>query len=172
MNLNETYYQTLEQGLEALGQISDPYSKAMAAAALATAITGYNCEETQSVEAEPKSVGTEAQAAPKRSRKKAEPAVVEPETSTAVVAEEHAADSVTEPVAEPQASAEDATQAWTEADYKKYESQLALINGALAEHGEENMNAWVADFSNGYLNSIQDITPANIEAFYTYLTAN
>ena len=172
MNLNETYYQTLEQGLEALGQISDPYSKAMAAAALATAITSYNCEETQSVGAEPQSAGTESQAAPKRSRKKAEPAAVEPEVPAVVVAapvEEPTPESVT---AESQPVTEDAALPWTEADYKTFETQLALINGALAEHGEENMNAWVADFSSGVLSSIQDITPANIEAFYTYLTAN
>ena len=168
MSLTDLYQRVLMSGVDALAEISDPYSKAMAAAALATAMnsSSSNFEEETAEPAVPAKRTRKS-----KEEKQADATVVCAETEVAAETPQESTEETVDPVvADTAANEQEQSSGFDEESSKKYEVQLALINAAIEEHGIENMETWISSFSDGVLTSINDINPQNIDAFYTFLT--
>ena len=149
--LTEFFLSSVQIAHESLECITDPYSRASAAARLAAAIAATG------VVREPDAATVVAsEPAAKRSRKKSEEA--KPETAE---------------VAAPGPAAFDPNHLpdqWTDEALVYFAAELKAIEDAAKEYPEGIVHEWTKAFSNGVLENYADITPQNFQAFYAFLT--
>jgi hypothetical protein len=152
--LSNLYVRAISIGMEALAEITDPYSKAVAAAKIAGSIAMTNI-----IKVDESSAPVEETA--KKTRKKTAEAPIEP-VAVAEVVEEAA------PALEATPSVE-ATE-WDDESAALFATELDFINQTVEAHGLATVNEWLGVFSSELLTSCEtDITPQNVRAFYLFL---
>lgn len=178
-NLSKTFGELVKQGFEALGTISDPYQKALAAAELAKAVaqTGLVGLADEATPATPEEAAEIKEAIKKddatATKKKAPAPKADKKAAPAPKKEEPKEEPVEEPVEEPTTDEEGAEEGgWTADALEKYAEELDFIAQLTDQYGEDGpsiMDECVQDWSEGVFKSTEDITPDNIVGFKAYL---
>lgn len=163
-DFNVVFTSAINEGLTAARAIADTSKKAEVFAQLAQAIaqTGLvtASEGTTDTAAEPEAPKAEA---PKKSPKADAKKALTPKPDKTVEKKE-----------EPKAEAKDAkepewTTEWTDEAMVAFDKELDTLAEKVEEYGEE-LNAVVAEFSEGKYNNPDDLNPLNIRAFLVYLS--
>lgn len=160
-SINQMFASMLSEGIKSTKAISDPEKKALACAELAKALamTGLvSVGDSESAASEPtpaeaKESLKEKPKAAKKEKAKEEPKVAKEEPKAEEVAEEQEIEIVDE---------------WTDEMIEHFSEQLSYIQGLQEEYDEETLDECVKNFSEGVFESIEDISPLNIDGFIAY----
>lgn len=174
-NIKEIFLTTINKGLEATSLISDPKDKALAYAQIARALatTGLvrdavlpkdvdiTIEENKEAIKEEAKKATKKKTSQKQKSKQAEETKEESQPEVQETAEPEAQETVETP-------AED-QETEKELDWDDVTEEVDILNDFKGTYGDDAINECIRAFSDNVLVSIEDITPANIKAFVTYL---
>lgn len=172
--VNEMFVNLINEGIKATKTISDPKDKAVACAELAKAIatTGLvfiaDSPTETSEDTAPNKEALKEKPKSKQAKKKETTAkeTKEEVKETEETAEEP--DIKEEAVAAIKETEVEIVDEWTDEMVELFSEQLAFVQQIQEEYDEETINEIVQMFSEGVLNSIEDITPLNIDGFIEY----
>lgn len=168
-NINEIFVKVLNEGIQSANVISDPKDKSIAYAELAKAIamTGLVSIGDKSEEIDVTEAKEALREKAKPAKTKAKKQEAEPEQQQEKASEEASNHQVQEESSEKETT--EITEEWTEEMIEMFKEQLDFIRGLQEEYDEEIIDECVRNFSEGQFNSIDDITPLNIEGFAAYM---
>lgn len=181
--ISQIFINTLNEGVKASKAIADPEKKALVCAELAKAIamtglvsatTGDSQQEQVSpkdslkddkkVKEEVKEIKEEAKEEVKEIKEEVKEEVKEtqkPKNKVDIRVKKEEKEEVAEEV--------ELTDEWTQEAVALKTEQLDFISQIREEYDEEALDDCVANFSEGVLKTIDDITPLNIDGFVSYL---
>lgn len=171
-SVSQMFVNMINEGINTAKTITSAKDKALVYAELAKALamTGL-VGESSSANATPEEVKEALQEKPKTKQKtKAkEEAVKEEVVKEETIASEEKTEkekTMKEAAAE---SDDEIVDEWTEEMIEKFSEQLEAVQQLQEEYDEDTINECVQAFSEGVLNSIEDITPLNIDGFLAYM---
>lgn len=162
--ISQMFVNLVNDGIKASKAISDPKEKALACAELAKALAMTGLVSTLSGDNEAQEV-TETKEALKNKPKSKQKPVKEEEPEIEKTQE------VEDEVVETEEAATDVelVDEWTEEMIELKAEQLEFVQQLQEEYDEETINECVRNFSEGVLNSIEEISPLNIDGFVAYM---
>lgn len=192
-SIKELFIKSITEGMKAAEMVSDASQKALAYAAIASALAETGLVRSKDEVAEP--VGKEAlkpEATKGKSKRKAapapapEPEVIEEEVVAEVITpeaveeeEEVVAEVVTPEQEEAVEQAEEEaieeaievelTEEWTDEASAALANEIQFIAYLKEAYDEEQINECIASFSEGLFNSLDDINPLNIKGFVAFM---
>lgn len=190
-SIKELFIKSITEGMKAAEMVSDASQKALAYAAIASALAETGLVRSKDEVAEP--VGKEAlkpEATKGKSKRKAapvpEPEVIEEEvvaeviTPEAVEEEEEVVAEVVTPEQEEavkqaeeeaieEASEVELTEEWTDEASAALANEIQFIAYLKEAYDEEQINECITSFSEGLFNSLDDINPLNIKGFVAFM---
>lgn len=162
--ISQMFVNLVNDGIKASKAISDPKEKALACAELAKALAMTGLVSTLSGDSEAQEVAETKEALKNKPKGKQKP-VKEEEPEVEETQE------VEDEVVETEEAVTDVelVDEWTEEMIELKAEQLEFIQQLQEEYDEETINECVRNFSEGVLNSIEEISPLNIDGFVAYM---
>lgn len=161
--VSEMFINALTEANKAARATTDQGQKALAYAAIATALA-----TTGAVNSNVKTDDSVQVAAPEgKESLKNKPATAAATKATPAKAATTKAPSVT---AAPEVSAEpELTEEWTEESMELLKAELEFIQAKQIEYGDEALDGCVVSFSDGVLKTVDEINPMNIKGFVAFI---
>lgn len=171
-SISQMFVNVINEGIKATQAISEADKKALACAELAKALAMSGLvtvigSESGEIEASVSEAKESLKDKPKEKKKPAAAAKKEEEKVKKETAPE--------PEPEPEEAQEESSgevelvDEWTEEMIEIKSEQLEVIQELQDEYDEETLDECVKNFSEGVLESIEDISPLNIDGFIAYI---
>ena len=168
--ISQMFVNLVNDGIKASKAISDPKEKALACAELAKALAMTGLVSTLSGDSEAQEVAETKEALKNKPKGKQKPVKEEePEVEETQEVEDEVVETEKEAETEEAVTDVELVDEWTEEMIELKAEQLEFIQQLQEEYDEETINECVRNFSEGVLNSIEEISPLNIDGFVAYM---